>query len=142
MFPSSHCPTCKHPTTVRDNIPALSFLLLRDECRYCPAPIPLRVPIVEAGTLVLFAIAMAKFDLSLQLTAILASINIFLVIVIIDYDTKLIPNVLADPGLVVALALFPSGPGSEWVIGEVYIRTFAGALSGFGIILAIYLVGA
>ncbi len=40
VFPASHCPTCKHPIAVRDNIPVLSFLVLRGKCRYCSAPIP------------------------------------------------------------------------------------------------------
>lgn len=140
VFPASHCPTCKHPIAVRDNIPVFSFIWLRGKCRYCAAPIPKRVPIVEAGTAVLFAIAVARFDVSVEAAVVLVSVGIFLVIAIIDYDTRLIPNVLVGPGLVVALALFPFGPGSEWEVGEAYIRTFAGAASGFGLLLSVYLV--
>jgi leader peptidase (prepilin peptidase)/N-methyltransferase len=78
--------------------------------------------------------------MSIEAGVILVSIGIFLVIAIIDFDTRLIPNVLVGPGLVVALALFPFGPGSEWGIGETYIRTVVGALSGFGMLLTVYLV--
>ena len=140
VFPASHCPTCKHPIALRDNIPVFSFLWLRGKCRYCSASIPVRVPLVEAGTAALFALTVAKFDLSVEAAVVLVSIGFFLVIAVIDFDTRLIPNKLVGPGLVVALALFPLGPGSEWGIGEAYIRTAAGALSGFGLLLAIYLV--
>lgn len=74
-------------------------------------PFPVRVPIVEAGTAVLFALVVARFDMSIEAGVILVSIGIFLVIAIIDFDTRLIPNVLVGPGLVVTLALFPFGPG-------------------------------
>ncbi len=140
VFPASHCPTCKHPIALIDNIPVFSFLWLRGKCRYCSAAIPVRVPIVEAGTAVLFALVVARFDMSIEAGVILVSIGIFLVIAIIDFDTRLIPNVLVGPGLLVALALFPFGPGSEWGMGEAYIRTVVGALSGFGMLLTVYLV--
>ena len=110
VFPASHCPTCKHPIAIRDNIPVFSYLGLRGKCRHCSAAIPMRVPLVEAGTAVLFALAVAKFDVSVEAAVILVSVGIFLVIAIIDFDTRLIPNVLVGPGLVVALVLFPSGP--------------------------------
>ncbi|MQG75763.1 MAG: prepilin peptidase [SAR202 cluster bacterium] len=140
VFPASHCPTFKHPISLRDNIPVFSYLWLRGKCRYCSAAIPVRVPIVEAGTAVLFAIVVAGFDMSVEAVVILTSIGIFLVIGIIDFDTRLIPNVLVGPGLLIALALFPFGPGSELGIGEAYIRTAVGALSGFGMLLTVYLV--
>ncbi len=140
VFPASHCPTCKHPIAIKDNIPVFSYLWLRGKCRYCAAAIPVRVPFVEAGTALLFALVVARFDLSIEAAVILVSVGLFLVIAIIDFDTRLIPNVLVGPGLVVALMLFPFGPGSEWGIGEAYIRTVVGALSGFGLLLAVYLV--
>jgi prepilin signal peptidase PulO-like enzyme (type II secretory pathway) len=141
VFPASHCPTCKHPIALKDNIPVFSYLWLRGKCRYCAAAIPVRVPFVEAGTALLFALVVARLDLSIEAGVILVSVGFFLVIAIIDFDTRLIPNVLVGPGLIVALMLFPLGPGSEWSIGEAYIRTVVGALSGFGLLLAVYLVG-
>ncbi len=140
MFPSSHCPTCKHPIALRDNVPVLSFLLLRGKCRYCSARIPTRVPIIEAGTAVLFAVAVAKFGLSVEAAVILVSIGLLLVIAIIDLDTQYILYILVAPGTIIALALFPWGPGSEWSIGEAYIRTAAGALAGYGMMGSIYLI--
>jgi leader peptidase (prepilin peptidase)/N-methyltransferase len=50
LRPRSHCDTCNTPLAGRDLIPLVSYLLLRGRCRHCSAPIPLRVPLVEAAT--------------------------------------------------------------------------------------------
>ncbi|MDX6681452.1 MAG: leader peptidase (prepilin peptidase) / N-methyltransferase, partial [Solirubrobacteraceae bacterium] len=50
----ARCPRCKHPLRARDNVPLLSWLLLRGRCRDCHAPISRRYPLVEAGTALLF----------------------------------------------------------------------------------------
>ena len=50
LRPRSHCDACKTPLATRDLIPVVSYLLLRGKCRHCSTPIPLRVPLVEAGT--------------------------------------------------------------------------------------------
>ena len=78
--------------------------------------------------------------MSIEAGMIWVSVGIFLVIATIDFDLRLIPNVLVGPGLVVALALFFFGPSSEWGIGEAYIHTAVGVLSGFGMLLTICLI--
>ena len=62
----SHCPHCKHPLGALDNIPLLSWLLLRGRCRYCKAPISIQYPLVELLTGVLSAIAVWHFGPTLQ----------------------------------------------------------------------------
>lgn len=54
--PPSHCPGCGHPIRPRDNVPVLSFLVLRGRCRDCRAAISPRYPLVEAATGALFAV--------------------------------------------------------------------------------------
>ena len=91
--PGSHCPSCETPIKPYDNIPLLSWLLLRGRCRGCSAPIAKRYPLVEAGTAVLFAAVVAVHyadTASLVLGLVLVA---FLVpIALIDFDSQIIPN--------------------------------------------------
>jgi leader peptidase (prepilin peptidase)/N-methyltransferase len=59
VWPGSHCPRCGHPIRWFDNIPVLSWMVLRGRCRDCHAPISIRSPLVEAGTAVLFGVLAA-----------------------------------------------------------------------------------
>lgn len=63
--PRSYCPECQKPIAARDNIPVLSYILLGGRCRHCAARLPIRYPIVEAVTAVLFAVTAASLGLSL-----------------------------------------------------------------------------
>jgi prepilin signal peptidase PulO-like enzyme (type II secretory pathway) len=56
-YPPSHCPECKHPISALENIPVVSWLVLRGKCRYCKRPIPLRYPATELATGTTFALA-------------------------------------------------------------------------------------
>jgi leader peptidase (prepilin peptidase)/N-methyltransferase len=59
--PGSRCPACRTPLLRRDNVPVLSWLLLRGRCRHCGAPISVRYPLVELGTALLFGIVAGRF---------------------------------------------------------------------------------
>ncbi|HJR26525.1 MAG TPA: prepilin peptidase [Acidimicrobiales bacterium] len=59
--PASRCPGCRTPLLRRDNVPVVSWLLLRGRCRHCDAPISVRYPLVELGTALLFAIVASRF---------------------------------------------------------------------------------
>ena len=78
LRPRSHCPTCKTLLAARDLAPVLSYLLLRGRCRYCSAPIPKRVLIVEAGTGLLYLLLWSLYGPSLHflLAAIVAGVLI------------------------------------------------------------------
>ena len=54
VHPGSHCPKCNHPIRWFDNVPVLSWFLLRGRCRDCHAPISIRYPLVEAATMLMF----------------------------------------------------------------------------------------
>ena len=64
VSPRSHCPKCHHPLRWYDNVPVLSFLLLRGRCRACHAPISLIYPAVEILTAVVLLVAFARYRLS------------------------------------------------------------------------------
>jgi leader peptidase (prepilin peptidase)/N-methyltransferase len=114
-MPASHCPSCETPIKPYDNIPLLSWLVLRGRCRNCAEPISARYPIVEAGTGALFAAVVAVHHAdtaSLVLGLVLVA---FLVpIALIDLDHRIIPNRLTLPAAVLAVVLGTAlDPGGE-----------------------------
>jgi leader peptidase (prepilin peptidase) / N-methyltransferase len=112
VSPGSHCPSCGAAVRTRDNVPVLSWLLLRGRCRDCGAPISPRYPIVEAITAAAFAgVVLARgFDDDLWLE--LPFVACLIALAGIDLDHKLLPNKIVYPMAVygvVASALVDSG---------------------------------
>ncbi|MGH2944872.1 MAG: prepilin peptidase [Solirubrobacteraceae bacterium] len=100
--PRSRCPGCKTPIRPYDNVPVLSWLLLRGRCRDCRRPISARYPLVEAGTGVLCAlVVLAADDVWLGLAFVLLLVPVTL----IDLDHRIIPNRLMLVGAVAAPAI-------------------------------------
>ena len=105
-FPGSHCPSCEAPVKFYDNIPLLSWLLLRGRCRSCKEPIGARYPIVEAITAVLFAAVVAvHLNDTTMLVMGLVLVAFLVPIAAIDLDTRKIPNALTLPAAGLALVL-------------------------------------
>jgi leader peptidase (prepilin peptidase) / N-methyltransferase len=90
--PGSQCPKCQSKLKFYDNIPVLSYLILRGKCRNCKNKISIRYPLVELLTPLLFVLAYAMFGLELYLAFALIFINIGIIIVFIDIDHKIIPD--------------------------------------------------
>ena len=105
----SHCPHCKHLLGPLDNIPLLSWLLLRGHCRYCGATISMQYPIVELLCCICSAIVMWKFGFGWQAGAALVLTWTLIALAGIDVRTQLLPDQLTLPllwlGLI--LSLFP-----------------------------------
>ncbi len=118
--PRSQCPQCGHPIRAFDNIPVLSYLVLRGRCRDCGARIPLRYPLVEALSGAFAAMAVARFGFGWQAALMFALIAALLVITFIDLDHRIIPDAITLPGIPIGLAA-SFGPGwispSESLIG-------------------------
>lgn len=102
--PGSHCPHCGHPVRPYDNIPVLSWLLLRGRCRDCGAPISWRYPVVEAATAGLFAGVVAARDDAAGIALGLILVTALVPIVLIDLEHRLIPNRITGPAAIAALA--------------------------------------
>ena len=100
--PPSHCSSCNEKLRIRDLIPLFSYLWLRGRCRYCQARIPVRVPIVEGVTTLLFALLFWKYGLEPQLGIVLFYACILIVIFVIDLENQLVLNKIVYPGMVVA----------------------------------------
>ncbi|MEW6184454.1 MAG: A24 family peptidase [Thermodesulfobacteriota bacterium] len=112
-WPGSHCPHCRHPLSVRDNLPLVSFLLLKGSCRYCQAPISFQYPLVE-GITGLAAVLMGwKFGLSWALLQAFLFFSALLVVSVIDLYHRIIPDLVTFPGigLGVLLAWLSASPG-------------------------------
>jgi leader peptidase (prepilin peptidase)/N-methyltransferase len=99
-MPGSACPTCGAAIAWRDNIPVLSFALLRGRCRACAGRISARYPLVEAATAVLFLAAAARFGVGPELAIAAALLAALVAITVIDLDHQIIPDVITLPGIV------------------------------------------
>ena len=121
--PASHCDSCGKKLTALDLIPILSFIFLRGRCRYCRARIPWRVLIVEVSGGLIFALSYWRFAASIEpdnyaalfITAFWGCI--FLVIIFIDWERKLILNRITYPAAIVALIIL----GIETLLPEIEI---------------------
>ncbi len=126
-LPASHCPGCETPIKPYDNIPVLSWLLLRGKCRSCSEPIAARYPIVEALTAVLFAAVVAvHYSNTPQLVLGLVLVAFLVPIALIDLDSQLIPNRLTAPAAIIAVVL-----GTVLDPGGEIERLLAGLIGGF-----------
>ncbi|MEE4608156.1 MAG: prepilin peptidase, partial [Desulfobacteraceae bacterium] len=104
VHPRSACPGCAHPIRAYDNIPVVSFLILRGRCRDCGMRIPWRYPLVELLSGAFAALAVAKFGAGGQAALMYLLIAALLVITFIDIDHRIIPDVISLPGIPVGLA--------------------------------------
>jgi leader peptidase (prepilin peptidase) / N-methyltransferase len=150
VAPGSACMTCGHEIAWRDNIPVLSWLLLRGRCRFCASKIPLRYPAVELVTALLVAGCTWKFGLSGS-TAVASLFCLALVAVsATDIEHRIIPNRIVLPAAAVVLvantALHPS---AQWALGALAASgfLFAAALAyprgmGMGDVKLALLMGA
>ena len=114
VTPPSHCDSCQRRLGLLDNIPIFSYLFLRGHCRYCGARIPVRVLLVEFITGLLFFLAFWRFGLTAQFGITAFWCCVFLVVIFIDWEHKLILNIITYPAIVIAvviLAVHTYGPG-------------------------------
>src|SRR6267154_4091592 len=103
VFPNSSCPTCHAKIKAYDNIPILSFLILRGQCRACGAPISPRYPAVEALTALVFVAITWHDGWSFALGFDLAFAAAMLALIFIDAEHMILPNAITYPGILFAL---------------------------------------
>lgn len=145
--PPSACPNCSTPIRRVDNIPVISWLILRGKCRDCAVPISARYPLVEAGTSVAFAgvtwfvlsgwhpvlAALPAASLWIVLVAFLFLSAVSIALALIDLDTTTLPNVIVLPSLAVGAVLLGA---SSLVAGD--LAQLIRALIGAAILFAVY----
>lgn len=128
VWPSSRCPVCGEQIAPKDNVPLLSYVLLRGRCRNCKARISARYPLVEALTGVLFAGAAYKFGLGLDLLSALALILTLVALAGTDLEHKLLPNAIVGPAALVGFALSVLESPERWWVYLVSAVAVAGGL--------------
>lgn len=92
FFPRSHCPSCKQSIPGWHNIPVISYLILAGKCAHCKTRIPLRYPLVELFTALLFAACIMTFGASWQTAFAMIFCGILVVLTFIDLDHQLLPD--------------------------------------------------
>ncbi|HEX9854764.1 MAG TPA: prepilin peptidase [Acidimicrobiia bacterium] len=139
VAPGSRCPLCEAPVRPRDNIPVLSYLILRGRCRDCGRPIGWRYPAAEIATAGLFAATVVVIGTRWVLPAFLWFAGVTMALMITDLDHKLIPNRILFPGTAIATALLVAGSLLDGEPGML-LTAIAGAVAFFAILLALALV--
>src|SRR5499427_6038820 len=103
VFPNSACPNCRAAIKPYDNIPVLSYALLRGRCRNCSTAISIRYPAVEALTALLFAAVVWHDGVSFALPFDLAFVAAILALIFIDAEHMILPNAITYPGILFAV---------------------------------------
>ena len=131
VHPRSRCPSCKQPIAWRDNIPIVSWLVLRGRCRWCLKPISVQYPLVEAIVALVWAVSVLLWGPSAKAVTTGAFATILLGIGLVNTRTNLIPDEFTLGGLVVGLALSLTG-GQQG-----FVNALIGAAAGFALLSVI-----
>jgi leader peptidase (prepilin peptidase) / N-methyltransferase len=117
VSPASACMECGTPIEWRDNIPVLSWILLRGRCRHCSARISPLYPAVELATAILIAACVLAFGLSGQMVVASIFCAVLVAVTATDLTHRIIPNRIVLPAFVVILALQTAiEPSPEWLL--------------------------
>jgi leader peptidase (prepilin peptidase) / N-methyltransferase len=133
VTPGSHCPACDAPVRPYDNVPVLSWLVLRGRCRDCRASISARYPLVEVLTGLVFATVIAARGVDADLVLELPFAALLIAVAAIDFDHRIVPNKVLVPA-----APWAIGAGALVAPDELPERLLAGAIA-FAVLLAIVL---
>ncbi len=170
VFPASHCPHCNKPIHVTDNIPLISYILLKGKCRNCKQKISLIYPAIELITGLLMAALFYRFGFTWECLIFAIVVPALVIITMIDIEHQIIPDVITLPGIPFGLVagsymngMWDSflgllvGGGLFWLLAEGYFRmrgkvgmgggdikyiAAAGALMGWVQVLFIIFIGA
>ena len=107
LHPPSKCPLCENPIAPRDNIPVLSWILLRGRCRHCAEPIPAGYPLVELTNTVLWVLAGVRFGASVEVIPYAVLFSVLLALSVIDLELYILPNKITYPSILVSLVAIP-----------------------------------
>jgi leader peptidase (prepilin peptidase) / N-methyltransferase len=147
--PASRCPSCGHELSARDNIPVISWLLLKGRCRYCRAPISARYPAGELLTAAVWMLAVLRREQLVppgttsgqdwQLLAFLPFLWVLVALSLIDLEHKILPNKIVYPSVVIAIPLLAitaaMGPGLD-----AWVRALLGGVAGAAGFLIVALI--
>ncbi len=131
-WPGSHCPHCQHQIAPYDNIPLISFLLLKGRCRHCKTAISPLYPLIELLAGLLALISSIQFGFTLEALAYFAVSLCLLALLTIDLQTQLLPDLLTLPLLWAGLLFHSLNNGNQL---SLYLW---GAAAGYLVLWSIY----
>ena len=135
IYPASHCPKCRSKIKPVDNIPLLSFILLKGRCRNCKSKISTQYPIVELLTGLIYLIIYLIYGLNIQTLIYIILSSALIIVAFIDLNEQIVPDVISLPGIVIGFII------SFLVPYISFINSALGVVIGGGIILIIGLAG-
>ena len=128
--PGSHCPKCNYFLKWYDNIPILSYILLKGKCRNCHSKIPISYWIVEIVTGLLFSVCYHSFGFSIDLLVALVFVSSLIIVIVSDIEYMIILDEVLIVSTLLIIIIYISGVGFEQTAYHIY--------SGIGAFLAMY----
>ena len=135
IFPTSHCPFCNQKIAFYDNIPLLSFVILRGRCRYCKKRISLQYPLVEMISGIILPLSFFLYGFELRFFVTVLFLYLLLPIFFIDMKHQVIPDKISIPGIVAGFAF------SFFVTDINWLGSLIGIVVGGGVILLTAVAG-
>jgi len=135
IFPGSHCPKCYKPIKYYDNIPLVSYLILKGKCRYCQEKISGQYPLVEFLTSFIYLILFLSYGLQWRTFVYMLLCSALIIITFIDLKEKIIPDVISLPFIALGFIL------SFFLKNISTTDSLLGILTGGGSLLLIAVVG-
>ncbi|MBF0518968.1 MAG: prepilin peptidase [Nitrospirae bacterium] len=143
VSPPSSCPHCHTRILPWDNIPVLSYLILLGKCRHCKEKISIRYPLVELLNGLLYVLTFYKFHLTPYSIFYMVFVSSLIVIIFIDFDHMIIPDVITIPGAIAGLI------ASAFILPDVFntsqklgiVNSIIGLAVGFGVFYTIAFLG-
>ena len=142
VFPPSRCPHCGTHIKPYDNVPILAWLWLRGRCRACRQPIAARYPLVELANALFYAAVFQRTGPTPGFLAVAALVSMTIVLIYIDLDIQILPDVIDLPGVAIGLLIGATHMGAlypELLLSKTLLESVAGAAAGAGVLLAIAL---
>jgi leader peptidase (prepilin peptidase)/N-methyltransferase len=133
--PGSHCPRCNQPVKFYDNIPLVSFIILKGKCRYCKEKISWQYPLVEFLTAILYLLLFLRYGLQLVTFVYMLFCSALIIITFIDLKENIIPDVLSLPFLLLGFLM------SFFLKNLSPLNSMLGILVGGGILLLVAILG-
>ena len=135
IYPASRCPKCRSSIKPIDNIPLLSYILLKGKCRNCGSKISIQYPVVEFLTGIIYIFIFLIYGLTLQSLIYIILSSALIIIAFIDLNRQIVPDMISLPGIAIGLIL------SFFVPYISFINSVLGVVVGGGIIFIIGLAG-
>jgi len=130
-WPGSRCPACHAPIAFYDNIPVVSWLVLKARCRSCGELISFRYPLIEIAAGVMAVAVVIKFGLTWPALIYFLLLCALLAVSVIDLDHRIIPDSISLPGIIAGFAASFLLPEISWT------QSLAGIFAGGGILYAV-----